>query len=45
MECIHEFGPHTDHDDCERMLDVMRGGIVYDEEYNNGVKSYTPRYA
>lgn len=31
-ECQEEFGAHTDHSDCARMLDVMANG--YESPYD-----------
>lgn len=33
MDCIAEFGPHTDHRDCQMILDGMMWGLQTDEPY------------
>lgn len=33
MDCIVEFGPHTDHDECQMILDGMTWGLSNDEPY------------
>lgn len=34
MECIAEFGPHTDHTDCGMMLAEMTGESNWYASYN-----------
>lgn len=34
-DCEYEFGPHTDHDDCQRMLDTMNGDDYDETDYSD----------